>query len=88
MTSPVLGAEQLVQLRDRFQEYSQGSHYRANTLTIRSRAHALIREPETVWVGCLWKERRETYLEAQRELKIRAHHAELEAIKEIAARYR
>ena len=44
MANPVLNAEQLAQLRGRFQEYSQGSHYRANALAIRSRAHALIRD--------------------------------------------
>jgi hypothetical protein len=44
MTSPVLGAEQLAQLHGRFHEYSQGSHYRTNALSIRSRAHALIRD--------------------------------------------
>jgi len=44
MASPVLDGEQLARLRDRFREYSQGSHYRANALAIRSRAHALIRD--------------------------------------------
>ena len=43
MASPVLDAEQLARLRDRFAEYSQGSHYRANALALRSRAHTLIR---------------------------------------------
>jgi len=44
MAVSVLSTEQLERLRDRFQEYSQGSHYRANALSIRSRAHAVIRE--------------------------------------------
>ncbi|MBL7065881.1 MAG: hypothetical protein ISS49_17025 [Anaerolineae bacterium] len=44
MSNPVLGAKELECLRDRFQEYSRGSHYRANARTIRSRAHAVIRE--------------------------------------------
>jgi hypothetical protein len=44
MVIPVLGAEPLAKLHDRFQEYSQGGHYRANALVIRSRAHALIRD--------------------------------------------
>ena len=42
MATPVLDAQQLTRLRERFQEYSQASHYRANALAIRSRAHLLI----------------------------------------------
>jgi len=51
-------------------------------------AHALIRQLDTVWLGILWQERRETYQETQEELKSRVDHAEQDAIMEIAARYR
>ena len=44
MAASGLSAEQLERLRNQFQEYSRGSHYRVNALTIRSRAHVLIRE--------------------------------------------
>ena len=44
MANSVLDAEHLARLRGRFQEFSQGSHYRVNALAIRSRAHALIRD--------------------------------------------
>ena len=44
MAIPVFNGAQLVDLQNKFQTYSESSHYRANALFVRSRAHALIRE--------------------------------------------
>ena len=51
-------------------------------------AHRLCRDKDLMHVGVLYKERRETYLEAQHELKERAPHAEAAAVDAIAEKYR
>lgn len=51
-------------------------------------AHRLCRDKDLMHVGVLYKERRETYLEAQQGLRVRAPHAEALAVNDIAEQYR